>query len=424
MNAADFMANHGWELLTMAVLLVCSAFVSGTETALFSLARGQLHKLGQGGPAGRLVVSLMNRPRRVLNTLLLANLIINTAYATIAAGVVFDINRAGGALWATLLISIAPLIVLILIGEVSPKLLCMAIGESWALVAAPVVTILERLLLPLVWTLEFLMVRPCLRMISPRSSTPREITGGELAETLDLSAKRGLIDHDTNMFLQSIMELTEVRVGRIMVPRVDMTDFNVEGRPEELVELFRRTRHRRIPVYERDTDHILGVVHSKRFFLNPGQPLRKLIDPIPFVPEAARVEKVLLQLRVTRSHLAIVVDEYGGTAGLVGLKDIVERIVGDIPEYGQQEVRQAVTKISQTEYLLDGDLAIHEWLEAFDMDLSGQRISTVGGFVMSLRGGVPHNGDVVNYRNLRFTVHAMRGRRVGSVLVQLRQGMA
>lgn len=419
MSAADFMADHGWELLTMAVLLVCSAFISGTETAMFSLARGQLHKMGHGGRAGKLVVSLMNRPRRVLNTILLANLIINTAYAVIAARVVFDINRTGGSIWATLLISIAPLIILILLGEVSPKMLCMVVGEKWAPAAAPLIAVLERILLPVVWLLELLIVKPCLRIISS-PSTPRDITGEELAETLDLSAKRGLIDHDTNMFLQSILELSEVRVGQIMIPRVDMIDFNVDGKAEDLARLFRSTRHRRIPVYERDTDHILGVIHSKRFFLNPDQPLRKLVEPVPFVPEAARVEKVLLQLRVTRSHLAIVVDEYGGTAGLIGLKDIVERIVGDIPEYGQQEYRQAVTRISETEYLLDGDLAIHEWLEAFDMDLSGQRITTVGGFVMSLLGGVPRNGDSVTYRNLRFTVHAMRGRRVGSVLVQLK----
>ncbi|GAF81767.1 unnamed protein product, partial [marine sediment metagenome] len=166
-------------------------------------------------------------------------------------------------------------------------------------------------------------------------------------------------------------------------------------------------------------DNVLGVVHAKRLLLNPTQPLRELVTPVPFVPEAANIERTLLQLRARRDQMAIVVDEYGGVAGLVTLEDIIEEIVGDIEESQETPRGRPVRQTGPDEYILDGDLAVHEWLDAFKIDLSERRISTIGGFVISLLGRIPDVGDQTTYRNLRFTVEQMRGRRIRKLRLKL-----
>jgi CBS domain containing-hemolysin-like protein len=236
---------------------------------------------------------------------------------------------------------------------------------------------------------------------------------------LGLSARRGVIGHDAGELMQEIVGLTDLRARDVMVPRVDVIAYDVDAPPAGLAELFRKTRLKKVPVYRRDLDGVVGVVYAKRLLLTPQTPLRQLVEKVPFVPEAANLEKVLLQFRVTRAKTAIVVDEYGGTAGLVTLRDVLEEIVGNIPDPDEAARQPAVRKIGGREHLVDGHLAIHEWADAFRMDLSGRRISTVGGFVTSLLGRIPKAGDSVSYRNLRFTVESLRGRRIDKLRVEL-----
>jgi putative hemolysin len=150
--------------------------------------------------------------------------------------------------------------------------------------------------------------------------------------------------------------------------------------------------------------------------------VRNLVAKVPFVPETGSVERALYQFRTTRTQMAIVVDEYGGTAGLITLEDALEEIVGDIRDAHDVEAGPAVERVGERRYVLNGDLPIHEWVDAFKMDLSGRRISTVGGFVTSLLGQIPRVGQQADYRNLRFTVQSMRGRRIGRLALELREG--
>lgn len=424
MNWAQALASEAWKLAVMVPLLVCSAFFSGSETTLFSLSRLQLYRLGRGARPGRIVAALMRRPRRVLNTLLLGNMCVNVAYTGIAAVAILELRREGLAGWMAVVASLGSLLVLILFGEVMPKLLAMAAGPRLAVPAAGVLTVVERVAAPVLWILEKAFVVPLTRILAPAQAAAGDITAEELGALLDLSAKRGVIDRDVNALLQEIVALTDIRVADIMVPRVDMIAYDVDGDPGKLIEMLATTRLRKIPVYEKDNDHVVGVVHAKRLLLNPAVPLRELVAKVPFVPEAANVERLLLQFRVTRTQMAIVVDEYGGTAGLVTLEDVMEEIVGDMPASRVAAAEPAVQRVSDGEYLLDGDLAIHEWEDAFKIDLSSERISTVGGFVISLLGRIPREGDQAEYRNLRFTVVSMRRRRIDKLRVELREGQA
>ncbi|MFP3937246.1 MAG: hemolysin family protein [Phycisphaerae bacterium] len=415
----EFFATHTWQVLAMLALLGLSGFFSGTETALFSLSIGQLHRLGEGGASSRLVLRLMRKPRRVLNTLLLGNMLVNVAFSAVAAVLVLDLRHVGARSWQLAIATALPVVLLILGGEVTPKMIAITLAQRWSMAVAGVLAVVQKLLLPVVWILEYVCVIPLVRIIAPHSAGEPHISSKELNALLDLSAKRGIIDHDANTLLQEIVELTDIRVSEVMVPRVDMVAYDVNNPAEGLLQVFRRTHLPKVPVYDGTIDNILGVVHAKRLLLNPKAPLRELTAEIPFVPETANIERALLQFRVSRTQMAIVVDEYGGTAGLVTLEDILEEIVGDIPDPDEVRSGPAVRKLSDTEYLLDGDLSIHEWSDVFGTDITERRVSTVGGFVTRLLGRVARVGDTVSYGNLEFTVESVRRRRVGKIRLQL-----
>ncbi|MCD6303823.1 MAG: HlyC/CorC family transporter [Planctomycetes bacterium] len=419
----EFLAARAGQLALLAGLLCLSAFFSGSETALFSLSPGQLYRLGRSGGGGRRAAELMNRPHEILQVLLLSNLVVNVAYSGISAVLVLDFRRAAGlASWYLAVLSAVPVLALILAGEVLPKMLAMLAAERWATAAGGVLSVLRRSLRVPIAFMHAWIILPLTRMLAPGKAERTQISAEELAAVLELSARRGMLDSRTSVLLREIVGLTELRVADIMVPRVDMICYDVDGPRGGLVKLLARTRLRRVPVYERDVDHILGIVHAKRVLFRPGASLRELVSPVPFVPEAASVERVLTQLRARRSQMAIVVDEYGGTAGLVTLEDILEEIVGDIPDRHEDASGPAVEQVGPGRYVIDGNLPIHEWDEAFGMDLDRRRISSVGGFVTSLLGRIPAVGDEAAYRNLTFKVISMRRRRIGKLELTVREG--
>jgi putative hemolysin len=425
MILASFFLNHLHEFIGLAALLVFSGFFSGSETALFNLTRGELHRLRNAGGSGAMAARLMDQPRRTLNVLLLANMIVNVAFSAISVVMLLGLEDAQVPGWAITAALFVPPLSLILFGEVCPKALAFPHKIFWVRCAGPPLLAGFRVLGPLVWLFETFVVDPLTRLIVPARTHRPEITDEELDAVLDLSAKRGLIDHDTNSMLQSIFELREIRVSQIMVPRVDMVAWDINAPRAGLEELFRRTRLRRLPVYDREIDNLLGIVHAKRVLLGRSVPLRELIVPATFVPETADIERVLLHLRNRRTQMAIVVDEYGGTAGLVTLEDAARQIVGEMPDPSGRSPGPAVEHVGPHEYLVDADLSVREWSDSFQMDLDSRGIRSVGGLVLSLLGRMPVAGDSVRYRNLVLTVESLRGRtgrRVGKVRVRLEGG--
>jgi putative hemolysin len=417
----DALLAQLWQAIPLAALLCGSAFFSATETALFNLSRGELHRMAAAGAAGRLVVALMRQPRRTLNVLLFANMVVNVAFAAASAVMVLDLRREGLSGWGAGVASLVPLLALIFLGEVCPKTLAFVYSPQWALLSAGPLVVVRRVLGPVVWLVEMLLVWPMTRLAAPRTSRQATISAPELEALLNLSAQRGVIDHDANALLQEIVDLPNIRAGTVMVPRVDVIAHDVNAPRAALVKLLRRTHLRRIPVYDGDLDHLLGVVHAKRVLLNPDVPIRELLRPLTYLPEAANLERALLQLREKRTQMAIVVDEYGGTAGLITLEDILEQIVGDIPDPRGAVRGPAVQRVGEDEYLLDADLSIHEWSDVFETDLDSTQIRTVGGFVMALLGRVPMEGDEATFRNLSFRVESVRGRRIGRIRLRLKR---
>jgi putative hemolysin len=265
------------------------------------------------------------------------------------------------------------------------------------------------------------IVGPISRLVAPPRPRAADLNVEEMESLLNLSQRRGLIGQGESEMLQEVLELTDLKAADIMVPRVDMVAFEAAGGREELLELIRREKVTKIPVYEKDIDHILGVVYAKHLLARPEVPLRKQVAPVQFIPETAPLERVLMQFRAMRSQIGVVVDEYGGAAGLITLQDILEEIVGEIADTREAGAPPDVQPAGPATWLVSGDLPIHEWAEAFPTELNAARFTTVGGFVISLLGGIPHVGQSVRYHNILFTVEAMRRRRIALLRVHLKE---
>jgi putative hemolysin len=423
MSIGQFLLLHGWQLVLLAVLLAAAGVINACETGFFSLGGGQLYTLErEGRPLGRMVAAVLKMPRTLLTTVLLLNNVVSILYFVLSTLLLIQMEHTihHGAFWSAIG-AVVSLLFLVLVGDIIPKSLAYLSPRRVAEAAAPVALVLCRVVKPLHEFLSLLVINPLTRLIAPPRSRRGDLTAEEMEALLTLSQKRGLIGKDETALLQEVLALTDLRAGHIMVPRVDMRAMEVNQPVEALLEVVRRRRITKLPVYEGDLDHIIGVVYAKRVLTNPGKRLREVVTTIPFVPESARLETVLLQFRATRTQIAVVVDEYGGTAGMITLEDILEEIVGDIADE-REDSEPMVQPIGPREWLVNGDMPIHEWVEAFPTELSAARYSTVGGFVLSLLGDIPRVGRKVQYHNISFTIEAMRRRRIALLRVALDEG--
>ena len=221
--------------------------------------------------------------------------------------------------------------------------------------------------------------------------------------------------------LQAVVALPDITVREIMAPRVDIESISLGDVPATVLDTLRATHRKKLPVYGRNPDDIVGLLYARDAFLGPDKPIRSLIRPVHFVPEQADVGQLMRHFRDTKTQIAIVVDEYGGTAGLVSVEDVLELIVGDISESDQPPEMPPVEEIDENTYRLLGDLSIRAWKEQFAAGHVGGGIDTLGGLILSRLGRLPRVGDRVHIRNLTLVVERMRGRRIETVLLR-RQG--
>ncbi len=404
-------------IILVAVLLCCSAFFSGSETALFSLTRHQLLQCKQSSHRLRQITAeLMDDPRRVLLTLLIGNTLVNIWIFAESYRMVENFHHdypLGSALWG-----VGTIIAVVMAGEVLPKLLAASAAYSLAPWSAPILAVIQTLLTPVRWVLDSLLVVPITRLLEGQADQPTsELSVDELQELIDHSEKQGIIRPDETDMLQEVVALSSILVRSIMIPRVDMVAFDLSGNRDELLDLMRRNRLTKIPVYHKDVDHLLGFIHTRDLHVSPHRSLSELIRPARFVPEQATADNLLFHFRRTHTQSAIVVDEYGGVAGLITLEDVVEQIVGPIAEPG--ESTQLVEHPAPNVYLVSGRLDVRSWDQTLATAGFQFGVTTLGGLVTAQLGRLPREGDELTIGNIYMKVAKMRDRRVSQVLVQL-----
>ncbi|MFW6456923.1 MAG: hemolysin family protein [Planctomycetota bacterium] len=395
-----------------------SMFFSGSETALFRLSAEEVGRLREQEGRGQMVGHLLDRPKRLLTTILFGNMVANIVFFSVSFFLVVRHGELLGRGWGTAL-SMLSLLFVIIFCEMLPKNIAVAYTRSFSLVSAYPLKWVERICSPFIYSLE--KITDSISFIF-KSHLQREpfIRGEELQMLIELSEEEGVVEEDVGEMIGEVVELSDIALREVMVPRVEMICFDIRESPEVLKTMFARHKHTLVPVYENRVDDMLGVIHAKDFlFKKEDHDLRELVQSIPFMPESATAEESLKRMREGHDRMAFVVDEYGAVEGLVTLEDVLEEIVGEIRDEYDVEEMAPVERIGENQYRVRGDLSVRDWNEAFELEPFEFSADTVGGLVMTLLDRIPSEGDSVNYRNLNIRVERMEGRRVLTAILEL-----
>ncbi len=407
--------EHLWRTVFMVVLLVFSAFFSGSETAFFNLPRRQIHKLSHSAVRiERLIATILSDPNRFLTALLFGNMAVNILFCAASSMFSLQIGKAAGAAYGTLFALIS-FLALLLCGEMLPKSLAYSNSKRFCRFAAPACYLLIRILSPILKILDFLIVRPSVRLFV-RPETSAEVSVNQLRVLLESSHRQGLISNDENQLLTEILKFSFLKARHVMQPRVEMSACSIYAPVEQIKQEMIQKGLVKIPVYTKSLDSTVGIIYLRDIFLNPDRPAASLVRKVQFIPEQKSVESLIDYFKQTHTDIAVVVDEYGGIAGWIQFEDIIEQLLGPMEDVAD---RDPIEQIGPLTYRLLAGLSIHDWGEAFGIDIEEQRLTTIAGFVMTLLGKIPKEGETVLFKNMKFTVETVQNNRIQTIILSL-----
>ena len=416
------MSATDWgEVIVLIVCFFVAAAASGTETALTSVGRLRVRFLAeQGSKAAGILQRLRADPNRYLSTVLFTNTLALIVASTSTTLLTDSMFAAWGIphefhLWLALLVSFLLSVVLLIAAEVTPKTLAIRYAERVALTAAGPVDSLATALGPVLWAVTIVSRA----LTGGRAARAPYLTEQELLTVLHVSEEQGVIEEQEHQMIHGIIEIGDKTVREIMVPRTDIQAVERSAPLKEIVNVFKEHRHTRVPVYDGDIDHVIGLIHTKDLLLyytlttTQKFDIDKILRPIKFTPEQKKVDELLHEMRTEKVHMMIVLDEYGGTAGLVSLEDLLEEIVGEIrDEYDSAEEEQLVV-LNDLEARVDARFPLEELNARLGLAIeeSGD-YDSVGGYVHAQLGHIATTGDSFKGGRATWTVEKVKGRRI------------
>ena len=398
----------------MTVCLILSGYFSATETAFSSANTTRLKTLAEkGNKRAALVCKLLERYDRLLSTILIGNNIVNIATASI--GTVLFVRHYGdaGATISTVVVTV----VVLIFGEISPKSIAKDCAEQWAMLSAPMLQVLIWIFTPL--NAIFSFWKKLLAKVF-RLSSDNKMSQEELLMLVDEVQQDGSIDKNEGELLKNAIDFSEQRAEDILIHRTDLAALPITATKEEVAALFTETKYSRLLIYQDSIDNILGTIHQKDFYVGCGvtdKPLRDIILPPVYALEMEPISLLLKKLQQAKTHVAVVVDEYGGTCGIVTMEDILEELVGEIWDE-HDEVVQEIVQISEREYKFSGRASVKKLFDLMDEEDESEA-ATVGGWVMEQLKKIPAVGDNFDYKGTHVEVTEMEEKRVLSVHVIL-----
>jgi len=407
------------KLLLLGLLIAGSAILTGAEAAYFSLGRARLRRLAGSETADVSRAPLIDRPHDLLVTLLVGITVINIGAAALAATLA---EHVFGPRWGLVAEILGMILLLTTFGEVLPMTVAVKYPERFLAFARWPVAWLERILTPVRAGLAGLSALT-VRLIGRDREARPELSEDELRTLVDVGASEGVVERGEREMIHKVFELEDTLVRSIMVPRTDMFCLDVETPVDEILPALRENLHSRVPVFEGSIDVIVGILYTKDLLpyadgLRADFDLRGHLHPPYFVPETKRADALLQELQAKKIHLTIVVDEYGGTAGLVALEDLLEELVGEIADEFDEPER-LIQRLDATTYRVAGKLPIEELNAVTGLAISNQTYDTVGGWVLDLFGRVPRKAERLQTPELTVTVEKVERTRVVEVLVTL-----
>lgn len=411
------MESHSISLLIIAGCIIMSAYFSATETAFSSLNRIRIKNMAEkGNQRAKLVLKLAEDYDGLLSTILIGNNIVNIASASLAT--IIFVKLLGDEAGASISTVVTTIVVLIF-GEVSPKSIAKESPEQFAMFSAPLLNLFMKILTPV----NFLF-RQWKKLLSVvfRTSGDAGITEEELLAIVEEAKQDGGIDEQEEDIIRSAIEFTELEAMEIATPRVDVTGVSADASGEDIAEVFCRSGYSRLPIYQDSLDNIIGIIYQKDFYNQVYRregTVKSIIRPAWFVTESKKIGVLLKELQKNKMHIAVVVDEFGGTMGIVTLEDILEELVGEIWDEHDVVVYD-IEKISDREYLVHGNTNIDKLFAELHKE-KDFHASTVSGWIMEMAGQIPKEGAVYTYQDLRADVVKMKDRRVEKVKITVEE---
>ena len=400
-------------IIIMAVCLLLSAYFSATETAFSSANVTRLKMLAEkGNSRAALACRLLERYDKLLSTILIGNNIVNIAMASLATALFVKSFGDAGATLSTIVVTV----VVLIFGEISPKSIAKDCAENWAMTAAPFLRCLIWLLMPLnaLFSLWKKLLARMFHLDGDNKMSPEE-----LLMLVNEVQQEGSIDKDEGDLLKNAIGFSEQEAQDILIHRVDLAALPVDATKEEVADLFTQTKYSRLLIYREDIDHIIGTIHQKDFYVGCGvtdKPLEEILSPVMFVLENEPISLLLKKLQLAKTQMAVVVDEYGGTCGIVTMEDILEELVGEIwDEHEEAEV--LLRRIAPDTYLIDASMDFEEFADYFKLDEESEMVS-VSGWVMEQFGRVPEQGDQLTYKGLEIEVTKVGNHHVDEIRVK------
>jgi putative hemolysin len=404
-------------IIFLVVLIFFSAFFSSAETAFSSVNKIRLRNyVSENKPGSKKALYISDNFDNALSTILIGNNIVNIAASSIAASVFTGLFGAG----TGLVISTLGMTILILIfGEILPKSIAKENAESYSLKISGVLLLLMRILTP--FNFLFGKLKDVVsRTFSKNKEASPSVTEEEIKVMVDISEEEGVINKDERELVHRSLEFNEITVGEVLTHRMDMIAVEVSQPIEEIKQVFLAERFSRIPVYRENIDNVIGFLSEREFFSELIQDNEIIVEELlrkpTFVVKSMRIASLLPELQRTKSHMAIVVDEFGGTSGLITLEDILEELVGEIWDEHDEKVN-IMNKLSDTLYEFDAQYDLDDFADLFNVPMPESTAHSLGGWIFESLERIPKQGEGFQYENLEISVQEVDNHRVRRIKV-------
>ena len=408
------------QLIAIIILLCLSAFFSSSETALTTVNQIRMRTLADNGDkrAAR-VLHVTGNPGKMLSAILIGNNIVNLSASSISTSLAIHLFGNTGAGIATGILTF----LILIFGEVTPKTMATIKADSMSLTAAAPIGFLMKILTPVIFIINKLSLGLMFLLHVNIKDAQKKMTEEELRTIVDVSQENGVIEHEERDMIHTLFDFGDAEAKEIMVPRIDMTFVQADATYQEVLDIFRQDMFTRLPVYEDSTDNVIGIINMKDFLLQNDTPefsVRNLLREPYFTYEHKNTADLFLEMRKSSISLAIVLDEYGVTAGLITLEDLLEEIVGEIRDEYDADEEDDITRISDREFYVLGSANLNDVSEALSLHFTSDDYDTIGGYCLGLLDHLPEKNEIIlTDNNILLRIDRMEKNRIERIYIRL-----
>lgn len=408
------------QLVILVILLSASAFFSSAETALMTSNKLKIRNLAENGDKrAKKVLDITANTDKMLSAILIGNNVVNLTASSLSTTLTLKI-------FGSSLVGIATGILTFLIlvfGEITPKNVASKNAENMALAYIGVISVIVTVMTPVIFIVNK-VAGAVISIFTKNSDENNAVTEEELRAMVEYSHEEGVIENEEKKMIVNVVDFGDTVAGDIMVPRVDMVMVDEKSSYEEILQVFREERYTRIPVYEETPDNVIGILNVKDFLLIEDKEnfvMKELLREPLYTYEYKKTSALMMDMRKTGANIVIVLDEYGITAGLITLEDMLEEIVGEIRDEFDADEDEGIIKVSDLEYLIDGSTNLDDINDRIGLELSSDEYESIGGLIMEKLGRIPAEGEIINLDSIVLTVKKMDHARIEKVCLKLKQ---